>query len=152
MRESGRVIARRFPQILSAVLLVALLTAGLVQLRGADRDLHAARQSYRAVRVVDGIVVAASLTDSDARFLAAVKSVVPARAKFRVQVGDGSGCGNNGLLRFYVVYVLLPRPAVCTDGPQWWLFLRVTQPHLPRSSTIVVSAPHALLVRVQAGR
>jgi hypothetical protein len=130
-------------RVVAAVLIVGSAVVGLVRLPGELSGQSDAAAAARRIPVVESVPQLPSLGPQPTAFLAFVRRTVPAGEPVRIvqppatpsrletrTSGDRGVCGYaaSGLLYYWLVYAVGPRPSTCDRDARWTVYFAVEPP------------------------
>lgn len=124
--------------LLGIVCLGMLLFSALARDQATVGRLGQLRSADAKVRQLPGLTLINAAPLAEGEFLLRAASLIPVHAIYRLRVGQGPGCGNDPLSFYWIAYELLPRAAVCTGHPTWWVLYGAGSGPIPRGSRIVL--------------
>jgi hypothetical protein len=146
----------------AVVLIAGAAVIGLLRLPGELSRQSDAAAAARTIPVVESVPQLPSLGPEPTAFLAFVRRTVPAGESVRIvqpvttpsrletrSGGDRGVCGYaaSGLLYYWLVYAVGPRPSTCDRDARWTVYFAVPPPAPPAGATLYRFAPRYTLVR-----
>lgn len=146
-------------RVVAVVLIVGAAVVALARLPGELSAQSDAAAPARRIPVVESVPELSSLGPERTAFLAFVRRTVPAGEPVRIvqppatpsrletrTSGDRGVCGYaaSGLLYYWLVYAVGPRPSTCARDARWTMYFGVVP---PAGGTLYPFAPRYALVR-----